>query len=171
MTDDRDRRRPGDPLHAARSTAEEFDSRDDVTPVGVLRRIEHKIDTAQIVAGVDRDMPEHFARLEARCAAAEKAATEALNAWKWPRRIVGILSAGSFAALTFIVAKIWSGGYEQRVSEQQTEQVERVVEDVKVIREEVLPEMRLDIVRLQERVSAWRPVRTVPVVGPHNKDE
>ena len=168
MTRDRDSQRPGDPLHPAG----EFDSRDDVTPVGVLRRIEGKIDKARIAAEVDADMPEHFARLEQRCAAAEAKATEALQAWKWPRRIVGVLSAGSFAALAFIVAKIWSGGYEARKSEQHIQAVDRLVEGYRVLREETLPAIRVDIVRLQERLSQWRPVRTLPVIGPHNdKDE
>jgi hypothetical protein len=169
---DRDRRRPGDPLHPPTVIVSDLDSRDDVTPVEALRRIEGKIDAARIAADIDADLPEHFARVTAIAKAADAKATEALQAWKWPRRIVGILSAGSFAALAFIVAKIWSGGYEARRSEQHIQAVEQMTKDWKQLREETLPAIRLDIVRLQERLSQWRPLRTVPVIGPHNdKDE
>ena len=170
MSDDRDRRRFSDGLHPAVTAAGDFDSRDEVTPVGVLRRIEDKIDAAQIARDIDADMPEHFARLEARCLAAERRAVvaeakaeQALAKWRWPMRVAGGLAAFSLSALTWAVVQIRSSGYEARRAEEQRAAVERHDIELRSIRE--------TLIRFGERLNAWRPVGTVPLVGPHNKDD
>lgn len=163
---DRDRRRPGDPLHPAG----EFDSRDDVTPVEMLRRIEGKIDEGRIAAEVDADMPEHFARLESRCTAAERRAERAERKadhaearWKWPMRVASFLVASSLGAAVYVFTEVRASGYKARVTEEQRETMDRHTTELRVLRESVID--------LRARIDAWRPIRTVPVIGPHDKDE
>jgi hypothetical protein len=163
VSDDRDRRRPGDPLHRAVTASGEFDSRDDVTPVHILRRIEGKIDEGRIAADIDADMPEHFARLEARCVAAEQMATRADARWKWPMRILAVLATFSTGAVTYVVTRVRDSGYEARVSEEQREATKRNTSDLRDLRESVID--------LRARFEAWRPLGAIPVIGPRDKDE
>lgn len=163
---DRDHRRFADALHPTRTESGEIGhvhAREDQTPVEVLKEIRDKIDAAAIVAEVDRDMPEHFARIDAVARRAEAKAALALARWKWPMRIASGLAAFSLAAVTWVLAETRSAGYEARVNEERERDVEQLKVEVRSIRE--------TLIRFGERLNAWRPVDSLPVVGPHNKDE
>lgn len=169
MTDDRDRRRYSDALHPAISEPGEFDTDDDRTPVGGLsrRRVpvvdphEFEPQLANIEWG--RGIEARLAAAEERSVKAEARAGEALAKWKWPQRILVGLSGFSLTAIVWVLTEVRSSGYEARRSEEQRGTIDVLKVEVRALRE--------DLIRIGERLRQWRPVGSVPVIGPHNKDD
>jgi hypothetical protein len=108
-------------------------------------------------------MPEHFARVSAQAKRAEDKADKALAKWRWPMRAAAALATMSLGAVTWVLVATREAGYEARRTEEQRATVERLSVEMRGIRE--------TLIRFGERLNAWRPVRTEPVIGPHNKDD